>query len=392
MHLPSLRVLAHSARLAQPARQARARRWAGASIMVAMLLAGVTLGRGSTTGGVHPTASAQSGTSEDTVQTYLPMLGKNLLRPWSRPKALPSATPMPTTDLPTPEVTAEPTRDTRRAAWPRDAATIVLQLGRSETSQPGEAWEEMNGTPYLTLYGDGRLIAGRYLLGFDQSLYETQLDEAQMNALLVPLHFDVDVFTLRSLNSHPRNSQFVGHLYMRFGSGDLDFKRTRVTGIIRWQRDDAPPEGVPDAERVKALVDWMFGLEESLTEALESPYEVERYTIIAHEVLPSGSAPAWPLGLDVKAISDSAPLRTADGHVHGPPGHRFVDAAEGAPVREATVREAKAHHPGQNSAAAYTTRGTRNHVVVGARPEVPGGSLFLPERVHDRWYRDDSGG
>ena len=25
---------------------------------------------------------------------------------------------------------------------------------------------------------------------------------------------------------------------------------------------------------------------------------------------------------------------------------------------------------------------------VGARPEVPGGSLFLPDRVFDRWYRD----
>jgi hypothetical protein len=339
-----------------------------------------------------PAATRALAQMDEAVLIHLPVAGKNLLRPWSRPVPLPSATPTPLSEIPPPEFTPEPTRDTRRAAWPRDADTIVLQLGRSETSQPGEAWEEMNGTPYLTLYGDGRLIASRYLFGFDQTLYETRLDEEQMQTLLVPLHFDIDVFRLRSLYSHPRNSQFVGHLFLRFGQGESEFKQVRVTGMTRWRREDLPPDGVEDGERIKQLVDWMYALEDDLTVALDEPFAVERYTIIAHEVLPSGNAPAWPLALDIKAISDSAPLRTAEGNVHGPPGHRFVDGEQGDPIREATARDAKANHPGQNFAAAYTTRGTSNHVVVGARSEVPGGTLFLPDRVYDRWYREDGGG
>ncbi len=338
-----------------------------------------------------PAVDRVAAQGDPAVVIHLPLAGKNLLRPWSkRVTPHPSLTPTPPREVPPPDFTPRATRDPRTAPFPKDPSTIVLQLGRSETSQGGEAWEEMNGTPYLPLYGDGRVIAGRYLFGFDQTLFETRLDEAAVQELLKPLHYGIDVFDLGSIYRHPDNSQFIGHLFLRYGSGEDDWKRMSVTGMSRWLRDTDPPDDIEDGERVQQLVRWMYGLEDSLTIALDQPFAVEQYTIIAHEVLPNGDAPAWPLALDVKAISDSAPLRTADGNVHGPPGHRFVGADEGAAVREVTVRDATTHHAGLNMAAAYSAPGTRNHIVVGARPEVPGGSRFLTDRVYDRWYRDDS--
>jgi len=75
------------------------------------------------------------------------------------------------------------------------------------------------------------------------------------------------------------------------------------------------------------------------------------------------------------------------GDPHGPPGHREVDAAVGAEARAVTVADAKRDYPGFNVAARYRV-GSR-YFVVGARPEVPGGTLCLPRRLHEQWYRRD---
>jgi len=292
-----------------------------------------------------------------------------------------TATPGPSA---TPEPTPLPTRDTRRVSYPTDPAVIVLQVGQSETEQDGPAWEELNGTPYLTVYGDGRVIAARRLHAAVEVLYEARVDDAQLQAWLVPITYDVQLFTLGERYDHPDTDHFAGHVYVRFGPDDAQFKRVSIGGLRRWLQDPLP--AVPDAERVRLLAARLVALED-FTAALDAPYAPEQHTVIAHEINGTGAAPNWPLALDIAAISNSAPLRPVEGHPHGPPGHLVVDGALGAEARRVTVADAKRDFPGFNFAARYRVGG--RYYVVGARPEVPGGSLFLPRRLHEQWYRRD---
>jgi len=302
--------------------------------------------------------------------------------PTPRESATPSATPYIDPLPPTP--TPGPTRDPRRATYPDDADAVVLQIGRTSTDQPGEAWEELNGTPYFTLYGDGRVVASQRLLGWDQKLYETRVDDEQMQRWLVPLNYDYRIFVMKDEYRHPDLPRFDAHVYMRFGEDEAAFKRVTIGGYPRWTRDPLPD--VEDAELVRAVAEWMAALE-TFTTALDEPYAPDEYTVLSMEVRPIGSPVPWSLPIDIAAISDRAPLRTGAGYVHGPPGHLTVDAAAGAPAREQTVVDAARDFPGYNQAAEYSAR--RRVFAVGVRPEVPGGSLFLPQRLHERLYRKD---
>lgn len=335
--------------------------------------------------GVGPDARAQE---EPAARIWLPLVLRNAE---GELPAVPTAdvTPGPSpTASATPEPSATPTAttDPRRADYPRGPGTIVLQVGRSETEQPGEAWEEMNGTPYFTLYGDGRLIAYQLLFGTETALYGTRLSEAEIQAILVPLYYDAQIFGLRPSYEHPDFSRYAAHLYLRFGEEEDAETRVALYGYTRWLRDPLPD--LEDAARVRIVADTIDALE-AHTAGLSEPYAPEAWTIIAHEIYGSGQAPRWPLSLDVKAISDRAPLRPGEGHPHGPPGHDAADAATGAEVSALTTEDARRDYPGFNPAARYTVRGSSNYVVVGARAEVPGGTKFLPDRVYDRWYRRD---
>lgn len=280
--------------------------------------------------------------------------------------------------------TPAPTADTRRVVYPAEPGTIVLQVGQSDTEQDGPAWEEMNGTPYLTVYGDGRVLAARRLHAAIETLHEARVDDARIQSWLVPITYDVQLFTLAERYDHPETDHFAAHVYVRYGPDEAQAKRVSVGGLRRWLDDPLPD--VPDAARVRLLAERLVALGE-YTAGLDAPYAPEQFTIIAHEVNGTGAAPRWPLGLDVLAISNAAPLRPSDGNPHGPPGHLVVDAAVGAEARTTTVADARRDFPGFNFAARYRV-GSR-YVVVGARPEVPGGSLFLPRRLHEQWYRRD---
>jgi len=299
------------------------------------------------------------------------------------PSPTASATPEPSA-TPTATPTPAPTIDARRVVYPTEPGTIVLQVGQSETEQDGPAWEEMNGTPYLTVYGDGRVLASPRLHAAVDVLHEVRVDDARIQSWLVPITYDVQLFTLAERYDHPDSDHFAAHVYVRYGPDEGQSKRVSIGGLRRWLDDPLPD--VPDAARVRLLAERLVALG-AFTTGLDAPYAPEQYTVIAHEINGTGTAPRWPLGLDVLAISNAAPLRPSDGNPHGPPGHRVVDATVGAEVRATTVADARRDFPGFNFAARYRV-GSR-YVVVGARPEVPGGSLFLPRRLHEQWYRRD---
>jgi len=297
----------------------------------------------------------------------------------------PTRTPLPThTPLP-PTGTATATPDPRRAAYPTGADDIVLQIGRTDAEDQGIAWEEMSGTPYLTVYGDGRVIAFRRLFSYDQTLYETRVDDAQIQRWLVPLHYDVRVFDLEARYNHPDESRFAAHMFMAFGTGEKDWKRVSIGGLNQWVEGDLPSD--PAAARIRALASHILGLE-PFTKILDVPYAATEFTIISHEIAGAG-APTWPLRLNIKKISDAAPLRTGEGYIHGPPGHLVANAATAQPVRDLTVKDARERFPAHAFVATYKSSGSANLFAVGARPEVPGGSRWVPERTYDKWYRKD---
>lgn len=295
------------------------------------------------------------------------------------PTAGPTATPAPPTATPT------ATPDPRRVDAPTDAETIVLQIGRTDAEDQGIAWEEMSGTPYLTVYGDGRVIAFRRLFSYDQTLHETRVDAAQVQAWLVPLVHDIGLAGLAARTNHPADSRFAAHLYLRHGPATDDWTRVSIGGLSYWLEGELPD--LPDAARIRRLAAFIAGLE-PFTTALDTPYAAAEYTIISHEMAGTG-APSWPLRLNIKKISDAAPIRTGEGYIHGPPGHLVANAATAQPVRDLTVRDARERFPAHAFVATYRASGSPNVFAVGARPEVPGGSRWLPERTYDRWYRKD---
>ncbi len=274
-------------------------------------------------------------------------------------------------------------------AHPTDPATIILQIGWSDTEQPGACWAEMDGTPFFTVYGDGRLIAGQRLFDWEHSLFEGRIDEDQLQEWLRTLTYDLRFFTLDERYEHPDQLSFAVHTYVRFGTGPRDYHRVSVAGLPRWLVDPLP--SVDDAQRVRELALYVKSLERFATTVLNRPYEPTEYTVLSHEIRGILAAPpVWRHSLDIVAISDRAPLRPEAGNVHGPPGHQRIDAGLGAELQAIVAADARRYWPGLNLAAEYVARNRR--FVVGVRPEVPGNSPFLPDRLRDTWYRVDGGG
>ncbi len=324
---------------------------------------------------------------------FVPIGLVRLSGPFPPARALPSrtptitATPLPTltpTITPTPGPSPTPTKPI--VSYPDDPETIVLQVGWSDTDQPGLTWEEMNGTPYFTLYGDGRLIAGDRLFDWRQELRLGNATEAQIQDWLYNLTYEIEFFTLDDEYVHPDYSKFAIHTFVRYGKGARDYHRTTIRGFTRWLRDPLPAG--PDVDRVRQTAEFVKRLEEHASQELEEAYYPDRYTVLSMEVNPYLPAPpAWEHSLDIVAVSDSAPLRWGDDYVHGPPGHLIVGSEMGLELSDAVSVDAKRDWPGLNLAAEYAL-GVRRFVV-GIRKEVPGGSDFLPPTLHEEWYRDD---
>ncbi len=272
-------------------------------------------------------------------------------------------------------------------AYPKDPEAVIIQVGWTDTDQPGHAWEEMNGTPFFTLFGDGRLIAGHALFDWEQPLYEGQVDEDRIQEWLRELTYDIQFFTLEDRYEHPDYTKFVTHVYVRYGRGARDFGRLSIAGFPRWLRDPLPD--MDDAEQVRQAAEFVKHLEAFATRTLDTPFSPQRFTVLSMEVNPYlPSPPRWTHSLDIRAISDSAPRRYGGGYVHGPPGHLVMDTARGVEIRDIVAVDAQRDWPGLNLAAEYAYGGQR--FVVGVRQEIPGESFFLPDEVRAEWYREDS--
>lgn len=324
---------------------------------------------------------------------YVPLNVSRFEGPYPTARALPSYTPTRTqTPLPTltPSITPtpgpSPTPTLPPVGHPDDPETIILQVGWSDTNQPGHTWEEMNGTPFFTLYGDGRLIGGHVLFNWRQRLYEGRVDEAQIQDWLRRLTYGIGFFRLEAEYEHPDYTKLDAHVYVRYGPGGADYGRVSIGGFTEWLSDEVPYQ--PDVEAVKQLAEFVKELETFSDANLVSEHYPEHYTVLSMEVnryLPS--PPEWENELDIIAISDSAPRRRGGGYVHGPPGHLVVDSEQGLELWDYVTNDARRDWPGLNQAAEYLAGGRR--FVVGVRQEVPGESPFLPAALREEWYRKD---
>lgn len=305
------------------------------------------------------------------------------------PTATRTATRLPTrtpTASHTPGPSPTPTRRGGFVAHPTDPATIILQVGWSDSEQPGAAWEEMNGTPFFTLYGDGELIAGPRLFDWEHKLLAGRVDEEQIQAWLQHLTYEVGFFRLAERYEHPNQATFAVHVYVRFGDRPRDFGRVSLAGYPLWLQEPLPPG--EQAEQAGALARFVQRLEAFAASTLRNSYEPASYTVISHEIYGLLAAPpTWSHPLDIVAISDRAPLRPIGGNVRGPPGHQIVDASLGRELQAIVTADARRYWPGLNLAAEYVAR--RRRFVVGIRPEVPGESPFLPDSLREVWYRRD---
>ncbi len=301
------------------------------------------------------------------------------------PTVPPTATPTATRTI-TPGPSPTPTQAGGPVEHPTDPDTIILQLGWSDTDQQGAAWEEMNGTPFFTVYGDGHAVGGTALFDWRQQLFEGSASEDEIQAWLRPLTYQAQFYTLKYRYDAPGLRTFAVHLYVRYGDGKEDYHRVSLGGFTRWLSTSVEPGS--EEERVQMVAQLAKDMERFARERLRTPFEPAEYTVLAHEVnriLPA--APAWSYGLDIAAISDRAPLDPEGGNVHGPPGHERVGADVGRAVQAIVVPDAQRDFPGYNGATEYSYRGRR--FVVGARQEVPGGSPFLPDSLRRVYYRAD---
>ncbi len=296
----------------------------------------------------------------------------NTLPPTDGPTA--TEGPLPTPTLPGAPVT-----------YPTDPDTIVMQIGWTATDQIGEVWEEMNGTPWFTLYGDGRLIAGHTLFDRKQELFDGQVDDYRIQLWLRHLTYDVGFFTLKRVYAHPRSTKPILHFYVNTRGG---YRRVSLQGFRRWETHEAPDE--PDRANVVMLAQFARSLEEYVADRLENPYSPTWYTILAQKVNPKmlDTAPRWQGKVNVAAIAAAAPT-AASNYVDKVVGHKFVKADLGKEVQDYVVPFADEMFPFSNRAG-YFSAGGRHHSV-GARQEVPGGSQFLPDQDRSFWYRSDPG-
>ncbi len=142
--------------------------------------------------------------------------------------------------------------------------------------------------------------------------------------------------------------------------------------------------------RISAVIQVIRMMEGWVNDNLSEPYTVTDYTIVIQQekyVDVGFPLPKWPHGLNLRAVADAAPT-AASNYVDRVPGHYFANETVGKEIRDIVVPEADVTWAGENRAAMFA-QGGRNFVV-GARQEVPGGSLFLPDQERNHWYRRDS--
>lgn len=301
-------------------------------------------------------------------------------------------TPVPTdTDAPTAAPTETsgppptPTLPWTEVEHSTSADSIIMQIGWTETDQPGEVWEEMNGTPWLTLYGDGRLIAGHKLLGIDRKLYDEHVDEYHIQLWLRKLAHEILFFHMPGKYEHPRGAKPVMHVYVNTHGGE---NLVQFRGYENYERFPVPEE--PDHLRIEMLTELLRDIEAYTTETMRQRYDAEWYTILAQRTHPQmlPNPPRWRHRLNVYAIATAAPT-AASNYVDKVVGHKFVKADLGKEVFDYVVPVAQEWWPYFNPAAEFNAN-ARSHAV-GARQEVPGGSIFLPAEKRSFWYRSDPG-
>jgi hypothetical protein len=330
----------------------------------------------------HPTALAPTGTYEPPTLTPDPSQPTPTLRPPTRTPR-PTNTPLPT-DTPGPSPT--PTLGGEDIPHSSDPYAIVLQLGWTDmfSGQFTDVWEQMNGTPWVTVYGDGRIIASKGLPNREQDLLVGHVDEYYLQLWLRTLAYDVSFFDLpQDSYVHPSNPK--GHLRV-FAEVDAGYKRLDIAGMSSFERRP-PPEG-PNMPilRLQGVISFARTLERWVNDNLSEPYAAEGYTLIAQEEKyqkPSFPLPRWTHKLNIKTIADREPTPKGNSP-DKPPGHETLDKATGEEVRAIIIPEADKVWISENRAAMFAYGG-RNYVV-GARQEVPGGSQFLPDDFRAKWH------
>jgi hypothetical protein len=244
----------------------------------------------------------------------------------------------------------------------------------------------MEGTPWLTLYGDGRLIAGHAVLDRAQPLYDGRLSEQELRSWMNDLAYRVTFFSLAASYDHPDTTKPSLHVYANISAGSW---RVTLRGWQEWASGNTP--SIPGAGDAARLVRFVQDLEKVVSQRQGPPYSPEKWTILAQDLRPPlvPDSPVWPLsGLDVAAIADSAPLAKPS-PVDRLVGHLFVDAVTGGQVGAVVQPVADRNFLFDYRAAEFRTSG--RSIAVGARQEVPGGSRFLPPGIRDGWYRVDRG-
>jgi len=339
---------------------------------------------------------------------YLPICMRSFAGPFPDPPTVAPATQEPDTATPTeavgpteppsptplPSPTPSPTPLGPPIAHAEDD-TIILQIGRTSTGGPGAVWEEMNGTPWFTLYGDGRVIAGRKMNDVTKPLFEGHVDEETIQGWLGELVYGVGFLELQEDYVHGFEAKPEVHIYL---DTEADKHRVSLRGFPYFERRGAPdyPEDEASLKRLTSFVRTLeASLQAELGDVVAQPFEPECFTVLAQDnrhspILPD--PPKWEHSLSIMPIARAAPT-AASNYVDRVVGHKFVDGELGASVQAYIVPIAEYWFPLENRAAEFVV-GARHHTA-GARKEVPGGSLFLPNNVNDGrgwfWYRRDAG-
>ena len=342
----------------------------------------------------EPTADATAGATAGTTAAATAMTAPpTTAPPTTAPTTAEPGTAEPTaTGGPTPA----PTAAGEAVRFPRNPDAIILQIGRTDTAQTTQVFEEMNGTPWFTLYGDGRVIAGRELFDNLQPLYVGTVDEDTLQRWLQRLTHDVGFHGLGTDYHHPRAATPEVHVFLFTNAGA---KRVSLRSFKQFEQLGVP-ETVPEAERVQALVAFVRALEAELTAGAAppsaTPFAPDCYTVLAQQMygfehLTSQFKP-WSHSLNVRTVAQAAPT-AASNYIGRVVGHRFVNGELGREI-QAVVEPQWLHWFPLESRGAPFSIGGRPYVV-GARQEVPGGSRFLPNEGFDTrgsfWYRRDPG-
>jgi len=356
-------------------------------------------------GGLAVASRPATGQGEE-AEIYLPMVMAQVAAPFATPRlALPPTDPPPratdtppgSTQAPEPSATGRPT-NTREPTGtptlqgapidhPTGSGTIILQLGWTQTDQPGQVWEEMNGTPWLTLYGDGHLVASDGLFNPRQELLELQVDEYTIQRWLRELTYVVGVFSLeKEYYEHVQGSKPVVHLYVDVTGGD---KRLDLAGFREFERRGA---GLPEDTQLIQFTRFVRLVEAQLKNELlprGTPFVPDRYTILVQQLIPPQlvDAPRWDYALNIRAIAEAAPTAASNYEDHVV-AHKFADKRLGEDIRDVVLPEWEKTWTFYAKAAEFAYANKR--YAVGARQEVPGGSLFLPDAKRDAWYRRDA--